>query len=113
MSIVKSVRTVPVTQHLAPIIRYRIGEDGFIVTDRDRNNILDRSQCRDAVSITTHVTTCTSQTVGPKGKGKMTTVRLFGIQGVAEQPTYLPRPKCTRGDREPEAVLAQLVEMLS
>lgn len=113
MAIVKNIRTAQVTTQLAPIVRFRIGEDGFVVTDRDRNQVVDRGASRDSIDVTTHVTTCTSQTVGPKGKGKMTTVRLFGVQGVAVQPVYRPRPKGSNPDREPEAVLARLVEMLS
>ena len=79
----RTIKTVPVTATLPPLERGYYDELG-----RPRR---DDGRCRPEMETTTFVTTCStrSQFRDKKGSlqvGKMTTIRLYGVQGVEKQP---------------------------
>lgn len=85
----KRTTTRTITYTLPELERYAVNQEtGATYRDGGR--------CRSELAVTTHVTTQESQAQYRDGKGKlrlagMTTIRLYGVQGVASQP--VPKPK--------------------
>lgn len=86
----RTIRTVAVTSTLPPVERTYLDDRG--------NARRDDRRSREALDVTTYVTTCSTQSQFRTKDGKlhaagMRTVRLYGVQGVSEQPVPLiPRP---------------------
>lgn len=91
----RSIRTQAVISNLPALERTYVDERG------DRR--LDTRRSRGPIQTTTFVTTCSTraQFTGKDGKlhdGGMTTIRLYGVQGVAAQPVQMP-PHRVRPDK--------------
>jgi hypothetical protein len=91
----RSVRTVSISSTLPPVERTYLDDRG--------NPRRDDRRSRDALDVSTFVTTCSTQAqfTGKDGKlhaGGMTTIRLYGVQGVATQPVQMP-PHRVRPDK--------------
>lgn len=85
----KRTITRPISYTLPPV-------EAYATNPETGATYLDEGRCRGELDVSTFVTTQESQSQFRDAKGKlhlakMTTVRLYGVQGVASQP--VPKPK--------------------